>query len=271
MDLPPDQQELIKLEHEIESIGIQNGSKLWDARQLANWLGYTTWDSFVKVIHKARASVELIGIDAGVEFAKVSRNNEDNYDLTRFACFMTVLHADNRKHKVKGAQVILARIAQLAIDTGQIDIGRLEARERLSSAEKNMVGTASSYGLQSDRIAQFRDAGYRGMYNMPLSRIKAVRGIPQKHSLYDVVGSQELNANAFRADLTSKKITNEEPNTQGQFLEIAKSTGESVREFIQEQAGIYPENFPLKHHLPQTKSRLKKSKKQLNNKKSEKP
>jgi DNA-damage-inducible protein D len=80
---------------------------------------------------------------------------------------------------------------------------RLFIRGEVSDSNKKLFKTARRAGV--NRFGLFNDAGYKGLYGMPLSDIERKKGI-KKGELLDRAGSTELAANLFRITQTEEKI-----------------------------------------------------------------
>ena len=259
------QLQLNEVAREIEGMSTSNGDTRWDARELADWLGYK-WESFRNVITRARATAESLNIQASDEFVRADCEKGETYKLTRFAYFLCVLHSDRRKPNVVLSQAILAKLADFAFDLVDVDVARIEGRERLTVAEKQMVDEAydEGRGLSKGSIARFRDSGYRGLYNMGSKQLQRYKGVDPKKTLYDFVGSEELNANAFRADMTRGRIRREGPRTDSAYLTIARKVGGEVRKMVQSNLDINPEDLPTEPPIKKVRASIKRTKKTLN-------
>lgn len=121
------------------------------------------------------------------------------------------MHANSKKEQVNQAKTILAAVAdklvQNAIDDNVIQ--RLGVRKKLTDGEQIMSATAKSVGLLPEHFGIFKDAGFRGMYNMELNELKRYKHIPDdKRTLYDFMGNTELAGNWFRVTQTTERIKN---------------------------------------------------------------
>lgn len=83
-----------------------NGVEYWLARELQEVLDYKEWRNFLKVIDKARTSVETSDINILDHFVDVNKMVEigseaireiDDIMLTRYACYLIVQNGDPRK------------------------------------------------------------------------------------------------------------------------------------------------------------------------------
>ncbi len=171
----------------------ENGVRYWDAWTLMKTLGYESYDSFKKVILKAIGSCAKMGIETHEAFNPETVLEEgkprQTYRLTRFACFLITLHADESKPQVAAAKVYFAAIAEAIIDSGiQLnDLERLELRSDLTDGENMMEGAAKAAGCHDPKeFAFFKSAGFRGMYNMNLAALKKRKGVSATAKLYDL-------------------------------------------------------------------------------------
>ena len=247
-----------------EECGQENGTKFWPAHIFMASLGYDNWPTFQKVLTKAMASCANLGLDPTESFTPFMFLGEDgkevrSYKLSRFACFLVSMHADSKKEEVAKAKVVLAAIADRLIQEriDENDLGRLETREDLKLAEKILSGTAKAAGLENSQFGLFKDAGFRGMYNMSLSNLMQYKGVPQNKTLYDFLDLEEMAGHLFRVTQTSARIKHQGVTGFRDLSYTASSVGREVRSMMTKNSGVTPESLPIAQEISGVKSRLK--------------
>jgi DNA-damage-inducible protein D len=249
---------------EFENSSHENGSRYWEARQFMQALGYETWSAFQSVITKAMGSCAKMNIDPTEAFRPFVLFDQDGkelrtYKLNRFACFLITMQADAKKPQVMQARLVLAAIADHLIEARirEDDIGRIETREDLKLAERIMSGVASEQGLESQQFGIFKDAGFRGMYNMSLRELTLRKGVGQKSVLYDFMGLEELSANLFRVTQTASRIKNTGVRGLPALSKTAKEVGSEVRRVMMKDKGKPPESLPVAEDIKNVQKRIK--------------
>lgn len=242
----------------------ENGFTYWFASDFMRFLGYANMKSFSNAINKAVATCTTLQIPVFDNFLQIQKEDgEIDYKLSRFACYLVVMNADNKKVAVASAQVYFAKLAGVVQDyleeTEKID--RLAIREEISEREKSLVGVAqrakvTNYGF-------FQNAGYRGLYNMNIAKLKEKRNVPDGKSLLDFMGKEELAANLFRITQTELKIKAENISGQSKLEVTAENVGKTIRKTMQEISGINPENLPKKEDIKEVKKELKQKSKTI--------
>ena len=226
-------------------------------------LGYESWPSFLGVINKAMASCSRLNIDATEAFtAEIIEHNGRplrTFRLSRFACFLVSMHADSKKPQVAKAKAALAAIADQLIQhhINEQDLGRLEARQDLRLAESVMSGVAKAAGLESTQFGIFKDAGFRGMYNMGLRQLMRYKGVPDGQVLYDFMGLDELAGNLFRVTQTAARVKAQKVAGLQNLSDTAASVGSEVREMMVKNSGLSPESLPIEEPIAGVQKRLK--------------
>ena len=249
----------------------ENGVRYWGAHKFMLSLGYETWASFQNVINKAMASCAALNVqiqeafipDTFVEDGKVV----STYRLTRFACFLVTMHADSKKPRVAQAKTVLAAIADALLERQiqQDALERIDVREELKGGESIMSAIANQSGLQSSEFGIFKDAGFRGMYNLSLQQLIRRKGAPvgKGHTLYDFMGKTELAANLFRVTQTAERIKNTGANGVRELSSAANEVGKEVRGIMLKSSGIAPENLPIEEDITKVKVGLKSVAKEM--------
>lgn len=244
-------------------------SRYWLAHEFMHSLGYESWDSFAKVINKAMASCAQLGIqipdvfqsDTYVDAGK----SRPTYRLTRFACFLTTMHADDKKPQVALAKTALAAIAEALIEQNlqQDDVLRIDTREDLKLGEKIMSSAAKDAGLDDRHFGLFKDAGFRGMYDMGLAQLKARKGVDNKAVVYDYMGLTELAGNLFRVTQTAERIRSSHIRGTHALTTTANAVGLDVRRMMIRNGGLEPENLPIAENIAVVQRRLKTTNKAM--------
>lgn len=248
----------------------EDGGRHWLAHQFMHELGYDSWPAFQGVLLKAQATcarLEMSPSEAFIPHTFIDNDGQTvkTMKLTRFACLLTTLHADERKPPVAAAKVALAGLVDqvIAAKLSQQDVGRIEARKDLKAAEIGMSAAAKFAGVQNGDYGIFRDAGIRGMYNRSLKDLKALRGLAEKDTPYDHMGLTELAGNLFRVTQTAEKLR----TTPNVGLPAAKNTahsvGAEVRRMMINNSGVAPEHLPPAEDISTVKRELKQTAKAM--------
>ena len=142
-------------------------------------LGYDRWSLFKKAINKAIAACATLGVSIFEHFTQcttiIDGKPLEDFKLSRFACCLTALNGDTKKSQVAAAQVYFISLANIIHDFPVPTDGaeRLLIREEITEQEVSLAKTASAAGVQF--FDRFKNAGYRGMYNMEYSVLKKLK------------------------------------------------------------------------------------------------
>ncbi|HTU47611.1 MAG TPA: BRO family protein [Bryobacteraceae bacterium] len=250
-----------------EGFGQTNGSRFWFARDLMKMLGYETFSSFENAINKAVQACTTLKISVLDNIAQVEREVDGkscrDYKLSRFGCYLVAINGDVKKPQVAMAQAYFASMAEAiqAYLQKVENVERLLIRDEISEREVSLSGVAKSAGVVV--YAFFQNAGYRGMYNMDLRRLKDFKGIDQGKCLLDYMGREELAANLFRITQTEAKIKNDRVRGQTALETTAFNVGRKVRATMEEISGTRPESLPLAEDINTVKKGLKQAQREL--------
>jgi DNA-damage-inducible protein D len=256
---------------QFEEFAKENGIRYWDAHQLMSSLGYETYASFKNVILKAVSSCAKLGIETHEAFIPETLLEEgksrSTYRLTRFACFLITMHADSSKAQVSAAKVYFATLAEAIMQqcVSSNDLARLELRADLSEGEDVMESAASKAGITN--YAFFKSAGFMGMYNMNLKKLKLKKGVAPDATLYDLMGKTELAGNWFRVTQTAERIKSHAVKGQAALEKTARQVGANVRQEMLKNSKVAPENLPIEEDLKHVKKRITDTRKGMDQKK----
>lgn len=235
----------------------------WSARELYKLLGYSRWEKFQKSIIEAQEActnsgqavsdhfhlqVKMVGIGSG------AKRKQEDYFLSRYACYLIVQNADPSKPVVALGQTYFAvqtrrqELAdELALSTLPEEQKRLIYRSEMTILNTRLAETAKAAGvIKPDDFATFQDHGYMGLYGglreNDIHERKRLTSDTQH--ILDYMGSDELIANAFRASLARQKLETDQVKDKEAANRTHHQVGKKVRETIQELGGTLPENLP---------------------------
>ncbi|MBI5751900.1 MAG: DNA damage-inducible protein D [Hydrogenophilales bacterium] len=246
-----------------------HGAEYWSARDLQSLLGYGQWRRFEDAIKRALSSCEQSGNKPDYHFAGAGKMIElgkggvrevDDYQLSRFACYLIAQNGDPRKPEIAQAQKYFAIQARRQELTDQLvaDVERLELRKQTSAEFKALSGAAQQAGVQNRMFGVFHDAGYKGLYGgLSGEDIKTRKRIPSKENLMDRMNATELAANQFRMTQTRDKLARENIHDQQQAIRAHEQVGKEVRAAITRIGGALPEHIPAAEHIKEVEKRIK--------------
>lgn len=247
----------------------ENGIEYWEARDLLPLLGYEKWEKAEDLIGRAARACINSGQDVDNHFHRTVKmvpigsntvREVVNYKLDRYACYLIAQNGDPNKSAIATAQTYFALQTrkQEIMEQLPADERRLFIRNEVSDQNKKLFSTAKQAGVT--KFGAFNDAGYKGLYGMPVSDIEAAKGI-KKGELLDRAGSTELAANLFRITQTDEKLKNEKIQGDRDASQVHFMVGGKVRKTIKEIGGETPEKLPPEKHIKEIKKDLKQLKK----------
>jgi DNA-damage-inducible protein D len=239
------------------------GNEYWLARELQPVLEYSTWRNFKKVIEKARIAAEQSKSPAQDHFVEVNKlvatgsgaeRAIEDYELSRYACYLIVQNGDPAKPVIANGQTYFAiqtRRAELADNETfrrlTEDQKRVFLRNEVREHNKLLVETAQHAGVETPAdFAVFQDHGYRGLYGGLGARdIHGRKRLKKSEAILDHMGSTELAANLFRATQAEEKLRRDEVVGKDAANHTHHEVGRQVRRAIKEIGGTMPEDLPM--------------------------
>ncbi len=226
----------------------KNKVEYWEARELLPLLGYENWQKSEEVIARAARACINSGQDVDDHFNRTVKMVEigsntvrkvRDFKLDRYACYLVAQNGDPKKPEIAQAQTYFAIQTRRQEIFGQLTDSekRLFIRGEVSASNKKLFKTAKQAGV--NKFGLFNDAGYRGLYGMPLSDIEQRKGI-KKGELLDRAGSTELAANLFRITQTDEKITKDKIRGEQAASRTHFMVGGKVRQTIKDIGGVLP-------------------------------
>jgi len=236
----------------------EHGNEYWEARELQIALNYSKWENFTKVVEKAKVACSNSNNNISEHFPEVRKpiigGNGNiqyvvDYCLSRYACYLIVQNGDPRK------EVIALGQTYFAVQTRKQELTEREY-EMLSDTEKRfyqrkltkqgnytLQQTAAKAGVKN--MAQFHNAGYKGLYNGETADdIFKRKKLRYREDILDNMNEDELVANLFRINQTKQKLVNDNIEGEENAKDVHFEVGKKVRETIKELGGTMPEDLP---------------------------
>jgi len=244
----------------------ENGIEYWEARELMPLLGYPNWQKAEEVIGRAARACINSGQIVDNHFNQTGKMVDigsntvreiKDWKLDRYACYLIAQNGDPSKQEIALAQTYFAvqtRRQEIFERLSEAD-KRLFIRGEVSDQNKKLFSTAKKAGVSN--FGKFNDAGYQGLYGMPLSDIENKKGI-KKGELLDRAGTTELAANLFRITQTDEKIKKDNIIGDNEAQRTHFMVGGKVRQTIKDIGGTTPENLPSEKHIKELKREHKK-------------
>ena len=141
------------------------GQEYWSAREFYKIIDYKRWDSFIKVIDRAKNACQNSNQDIENHFRRVTKmvtigsnapRDVGDLQLSRYACYLIVQNADPSKPIVALGQTYFAiqtrkqeiQESNAYIQLGTEDEKRLFLREEMKKHNKKLMSTAKNAGLR---------------------------------------------------------------------------------------------------------------------------
>ena len=236
----------------------ENGVEYWEARELQKVLEYAQWRRFVDVINKAiiaclnsnyRVDDHFVKVGKMVQIGSGAKRIQDDYKLSRYACYLIVQNGDSRKEVIALGQTYFAvqtrkqELIEKEYNDLSEDEKRLYQRDLTRKGNHSLNITAKNAGVKN--FDKFHNAGYKGLYNGETADDIAKRkGLRYREDILDNMCSEELAANLFRIAQTEAKLKRDNVDNEYTANSVHYEVGREVRNSIKRLGGTMPEDLP---------------------------
>lgn len=235
----------------------ENGCEYWYARELQDVLGYKEWRYFSSVIEKAQIACSQSNNDINSHFgvytkivkAGVTSKSIIDYKLSRYACYLIVQNSNPKYDMVALGQTYFAvqtrkmELTEKEYNSLTEDEKRLYRRRQTKEGNYWLNRTAIQSGVKN--LAEFHNAGYRGLYNGETADdIFKRKKLRYREDILDNMSSEELGANIFRITQTEAKLKRDKVDNEYTANSVHYEIGKKVRDAIKSMGGTMPEDLP---------------------------
>ena len=251
----------------------ESGTEYWSARDIMRPLGYARWENFKEAIQRAMVACENNKTPVQTQFREVTKMvaggvasiPRQDYELTRYACYLVAMNGDPRKEEIAFAQAYFAVATREreVIRQRMHEIQRLSERNVLAESEKALSAIAYERGVDDRGFGIIRSEGDRALFGGNNTKAMKERlGVPDKRPLADFLPSVTIAAKGLATSMTAHNAVEKSLRGTDQFRNEHVDNNASVRQTLVSR-GIVPEDLPPEEDVKKVERRVRSDERKL--------
>ncbi len=246
----------------------------WLARDLQVLLNYAEWRNFLQVVKKAKTACEnsdqrisdhFVDVNKTINMPKGATKQIDDLMLTRYACYLIAQNGDPRKEQIAFAQsyfAIQTRKQELIEERIEV-IERLQAREKLTTTEKEFSKLIYERGVDNPGFGRIRSKGDKALFGGHTTlNMKKKLGVPKGRTLADFLPTITIKAKDFATEITNFNVKKDDLVGEMQITGEHVKNNAEVRSLLV-KSDIIPEELSPAEDAKKLERKVKADSKKL--------